>query len=276
MQKLIITACISSYEANKTLNPAVPYTVEEFVREAKSAYEAGAAIVHLHPREDDGALTQSPERYKALMNAIVNECPGVILQPATGGDAKMSVEERFQPLELDPEIATLDCGTGNFGGDDIFVNTENTIIKYANQMKSLHIKQELEVSDKGMMDMAVHLNVEGCIPYPMHFNIVLGATGGIAATPRDLAYMVDSLPRGSTWTVSGMGKKQFAMAVMAIIMGGHVRVGFENSIYSEEGVLARSNGELVSKVARLAKELGRQVASPSEAREILGIRGKYS
>jgi len=103
MQKLIITACISSYEANKTLNPAVPYTVEEFVREAKSAYEAGAAIVHLHPREDDGALTQSPERYKALMNAIVNECPGVILQPATGGDAKMSVEERFQPLELDPD-----------------------------------------------------------------------------------------------------------------------------------------------------------------------------
>ena len=128
MEKLIITACICGAEVTKEQNPAVPYTVEEIAREAKSAYDAGAALIHLHVREDDGTPTQSKERFEACIKAIKEVCPDVIVQVSTGGAVGMTNEERLQPLLLNPEMATLDCGTCNFGGDEIFVNTENMII----------------------------------------------------------------------------------------------------------------------------------------------------
>ena len=163
MDKLIITACICGAEVTKEQNPNVPYTVEEIVREAKSAYDAGAAIIHLHVREDDGTPTQSAERFKECIDAIKKELPDVIIQPSTGGAVGMSNEERLSPTLLRPEMATLDCGTCNFGGDDIFVNTENTIIEFANRMNELGIKPEVEVFDKGMVDMAIRLNKKGII-----------------------------------------------------------------------------------------------------------------
>lgn len=134
MEKLIITACICGAEVTKEHNPAVPYTVEEIAKEAKSAYDAGASIIHLHVREDDGTPTQSKERFEACINAIKEVCPDVIIQPSTGGAVGMSNEERLAPTTLRPEMATLDCGTCNFGGDEIFVNTENMIIDFANTM----------------------------------------------------------------------------------------------------------------------------------------------
>lgn len=272
MEKLIITACICGAEVTKEQNPAVPYTVEEIAQEARKAAEAGASIIHLHVREDDGTPTQSKARFKACMEAIREVCPDVIIQPSTGGAVGMSNEERLQPVGLKPEMATLDCGTVNFGGDEIFINTENMIIEFAQQMAAHGVKPELEVFDKGMVDMAIRLNRKGFIPSPMHFDFVLGmAGGGMSAQPRDLCYMVESLPPGSTWTVAGIGRDEFPMAVMAILMGGHARVGFEDNIYLEKGVKATSNAELVEKVVRLARELGRPVATPQEAREILGI-----
>ena len=274
MEKLIITAAISGAEVTKNLNPNIPYKVEEIAREAESAYIAGASIIHLHVREDDGTPTQSKERFKDCIEAIRNRCPDVIIQPSTGGAVGMSNEERLQPIELNPEMATLDCGTCNFGGDEVFVNTENSIIEFAQKMKKRGIKPECEVFDKGMIDTAVRLNKKGFIMSPMHFNIVMGVNGGISATPRDLTFMVDSLPQGSTFIVSGMGRYQMNMATVSIIMGGHVRVGFEDNLYLEKGVLAKSNGELVQKVVRIAKELGRPIATPNEAREILNIRLK--
>jgi 3-keto-5-aminohexanoate cleavage enzyme len=272
MEKLIITTAICGAEVTKAHNPAVPYTIEEIGNEAEKAYRAGSSIIHLHVRWDDGTSTQDKERFRLCMEEIRRRCPDVIIQPSTGGAVGMSNEERLQPVDLQPEMATLDCGTCNFGGDDIFVNTENTIKAFGQKMIDLGIKPEVEVFDKGMIDMAIRLNKKGFIKSPMHFNFVMGVNGGIAATPRDLVYMAGSIPYGSTFTVSGIGKSQFEMAAMSILMGGHVRVGFEDNVYLSKGVLANSNGELVEKVVRIAKELGREIASPDETRQILGLR----
>ncbi|SEF93989.1 3-keto-5-aminohexanoate cleavage enzyme [Caloramator fervidus] len=272
MEKLIITAAICGAEVTKKHNPNVPYTVEEIAKEAEAAYKAGASIIHLHVRYDDGTPTQDIERFKVCIEAIKERCPDVIIQPSTGGAVGMTNEERLQPIYLKPEMATLDCGTLNFGGDDIFVNTENTIIYFAQKMNELGIKPELEVFDKGMIDMALRLHKKGYIKAPLHFNFVMGVNGGISGEPRDLLFMVESIPKDATWTVTGIGRYEIPLATMAIIMGGHVRVGFEDNVYISKGVLAKSNGELVEKVVRIAKELGREIATPDEARQILGIK----
>lgn len=272
MEKLIITAAICGAEVLKEHNPAVPYTVEECVREAKSAYDAGASIIHLHVRWDDGTPTQDKGRFKEIMDAIKAEIPDVIIQPSTGGAVGMTDDERLQPTELNPEMATLDCGTLNFGGDEVFMNTENTIKYFGERMIERNIKPELEVFDKSMIDMALRLHKKGFIKSPMHFDFVMGVNGGIDGTLRDFMFLRGSIPSDATYTVAGVGRYEFPLAVAAIIDGGHVRVGFEDNIYLERGVLAKSNGELVEKVVRLAKELGRQVATPAEAREILGLK----
>lgn len=271
MEKLIITAAICGAEVTKEMNPAVPYTIEEIAREAKSAYDAGAAVIHLHVREDDGTPTQGKERFRLAMDAIRAVCPDVIILPSTGGAVGMTAEERLQPVELKPEIATLDCGTCNFGGDDIFVNTENMMIEFAKRMKEAGVKPELEVFEKGMIDNAMRLAKKGLIEPPYQFNIVLGVNGAMTGTPRDLTFMVDSLPREATWCATGIGRYEFDLAAVAIVMGGNVRVGFEDNIYLEKGVPAKSNGELVAKVAKLANLLGRPIATPADARRILGL-----
>lgn len=272
MEKLIITAAICGAEVLKEHNPAVPYTVEECVREAKSAYEAGASIIHLHVREDDGTPTQRKARFKEVIDAIRAVCPDVIIQPSTGGAVGMTNDERLQPTELMPEMATLDCGTLNFGGDEIFENTENTIKYFGERMIERGIKPELEVFDKSMIDMALRLHKKGYIRKPMHFDFVMGVNGGISGELRDFVFLRGSIPSDATYTVAGVGRYEFPLAMAAIIDGGHVRVGFEDNVYLSKGVLAKSNGELVEKVVRMARELGREIATPAEAREILGLK----
>jgi 3-keto-5-aminohexanoate cleavage enzyme len=274
MEKLIITAAICGAEVLKEHNPAVPYTIEECVREAKSAYDAGAAIIHLHVRQDDGTPTQDKNRFKAVMDAIYAELPDVIIQPSTGGAVGMTNDERLQPTELSPEMATLDCGTCNFGGDDVFTNTENTIKYFGTRMIERGIKPELECFDKSMIDMALRLQKKGFISLPMHFDFVMGVNGGISGELRDFVFMRGSIPADATYTVAGIGRYEFPLAMAAIIDGGHVRVGFEDNVWLSKGVLAKSNGELVAKVVRMAKELGREIANPTEARQILGLKQK--
>lgn len=271
MDKLIITAAICGAEVLKEHNPAVPYTVEECVREARSAYDAGASIIHLHVRYDDGTPTQDKERFRVIMEAIAHACPGVIIQPSTGGAVGMTNDERLQPTELNPEMATLDCGTLNFGGDEIFENTENTIKYFGKRMIERGIKPELEVFDKSMIEMALRLEKKGYIQKPMHFDFVMGVNGGIGGSLRDFVFLRGSIPSDATYTVAGLGRYEMPLAAAAIIDGGHVRVGFEDNVYVSKGVLAKSNGELVQKVVRLALELGREIATPAEAREILGL-----
>ncbi len=272
MEKLVITAAICGAEVTKEHNPAVPYTIEEIVREAKSAYDEGAAIIHLHVREDDGTPTQSKDRFDLAIKAIKKACPDVIVQPSTGGAVGMSVDERLQPTELSPEMATLDCGTLNFGGDEIFVNTENDIKKFAEKIYSRNILPELECFDKGHIDMVKRLHKKGFIKEPMHFSFVLGVNGGMSGELRDFIFMRDSIPTNATYSVAGIGRYEFTLATASIIAGGHVRVGFEDNIFISKGVKAKSNGELVAKIVRIANELGREIASPNEARVILGIK----
>jgi len=275
VEKLIITAAICGAEVTKKHNPNVPYTVEEIAREAESAYNAGASIIHLHVRYDDGTPTQDKERFRECIEAIKARCPDVIIQPSTGGAVGMTSEERLQPIYLQPEMASLDCGTLNFGGDEIFVNTENMIIEFTLKMNELSIKPELEVFDKGMIDTAIRLHKKGYIKAPMHFNFVMGVNGGISGEMRDFLFLKESIPEGSTFTATGIGRYEFPVATMAILTGGHVRVGFEDNVYISKGVLAKSNGELVEKVVRIARELGKEIATPDEARKILGLGVKY-
>lgn len=274
MGKLILTAAICGAEVLKEHNPAVPYTVEECVREARSACNAGASIIHLHVRNDDGVPTQSRDRFALIIDAIHSACPDAIIQPSTGGACGMTNDERLQPTELNPEMATLDCGTLNFGGDDVFENTENTIKYFGRRMIERGIKPELEVFDKSMIEMALRLARKGFIESPMHFDFVMGVNGGIGGDIRDFAFMRGSIPADATYTVAGVGRFEFPLAALAIIDGGHVRVGFEDNVYLSKGVLARSNGELVDKAVRLAREFGREIATPHEARTILNLKRK--
>ncbi len=271
MDKLIISACICGAEVTKENNPAVPYTVEEVVREAKSAYDAGAALIHLHVRWDDGTPTQDKGRFQEMVDAIRKECPDVIIQPSTGGAVGMTDLERLQSTEITPtpEMATLDCGTCNFGGDEIFINTDNTINNFGDIMKERGIKPECEVFDKGMIDLALKAAKKGHIDYPIHFDFVLGVQ--MTATVRDLVFMATSVPADSTWTATGIGKGCWDIVAGTIALGGHVRVGFEDNVYMSKGVLAKSNGEMVERVVQMAKLMNREVATPAEAREILGL-----
>ena len=272
MDKLIISCCICGAEVTKENNPAVPYTVEEIAREAKSAYDAGAALIHLHVRWDDGTPTQDKGRFQECVDAIRKVCPDVIIQPSTGGAVGMTDLERLQSTEITPtpEMATLDCGTCNFGGDEIFINTDNTINNFGDIMKERGIKPECEVFDKGMIDLALKAAKKGHIDYPIHFDFVLGVQ--MTATVRDLVYMATSIPAGCTWTATGIGKTAWDIAAATIAMGGHVRVGFEDNVDMSKGVLAKSNGEMVERVVQMAKLMNREIATPAEARQILGLK----
>ena len=272
MEKLIITAAICGAEVMKEQNPSIPYTVDEMVREAKSAYDAGAAVIHVHVREDDGTPTQNRERFKLCMDGIGKECPDAILIPSTGGAVGMTAEERLQPTELFPEMATLDCGTCNFG-DEVFENTMPMMRAFGKRMLENNIKPEYECFEMGHLDTVLRMAAKGEVPgMPMQFNVVLGVPGCTPATVQNLVWLVNAVPAGCTWTATGIGRNAFTLAAPTIVMGGHVRVGFEDNIYLSKGVLAKSNGELVEKVVRLAGELGRPVANPAEARKILGLK----
>lgn len=274
MEKLIITAAICGAEVTKEQNPNVPYTVEEIVREAKSAVDAGAAIVHLHVREDNGKPTQSRDRFQECEEAILKVCPNVILIPSTGGAVGMTPDERLQSTDTTPkpEMATLDCGTCNFG-DEIFDNTMPTMRAFGKRMIERGIKPEYECFEMGHLDTILTMARKGEVPgAPMQFNFVLGVPGCCPATVGNLNWLVSNIPAGSTWTATGIGRHAFTLAAPAIMMGGNVRVGFEDNLYLERGVLAKSNGELVEKVVRMAREMGRGIATSDEARQILGLK----
>jgi 3-keto-5-aminohexanoate cleavage enzyme len=269
MQKLIITAALTGAEVTKKQQPNLPVTPDEIAEAAYEAYKAGASIVHIHARDKDGNSTQDYEVYKEIKEKIEAKCP-VIFQPSTGGAVWHTPEERLQPVELRPEMATLSTGTCNFG-PDVFMNSQEYIEKFAKRMKELGVKPEIEVFERGMINNALTLVKKGLIDEPLHFDFVMGVPGAISGEIRDLLYLVESIPKGSTWTVAGIGRYELPLATAAILLGGHVRVGFEDNIYYRKGELAKSNAQLVERIVRLANELGRQVATPDEAREILGL-----
>lgn len=271
MNPCIITCAITGAESMKEQNSAVPYTTEELVREALLAIEEGASIIHLHVREKNGTPSQNPQLFKAVIDQIHEVYPEIIVQVTTGGSAKMSIEERAEVLKLDVEMATLDCGTINFGPKDIFINRIEDMIFFANKMNSSNIKYELECFEKGHIDTVIKLVKQGVIKEPLHFSFVLGVYGAMNGEERDFLFMKDSIPSNATFSVAGIGKYEFSLAETSIIHGGHVRVGLEDNLYLEKGVLAPSNAALVKKAKELILKHGRTVATPIETRKILGM-----
>lgn len=274
MSKLIITAALTGAEVTREQQSQLPITPEEIAEAALEAYQAGASIVHVHARTLDGSPTQDKKVYGEIKTRIEEKCP-VIFQPSTGGATWHTAEERLQPVELSPEMATLSTGTCNFGRD-VFSNPQDFYEQAARLMGERGVKPEIEVFEAGMIDNALRLVKDGLLQTPLHFNFVLGVPGALSASVRNLSFLVDSIPQGSTWTVSGIGRHETSLAMVALAMGGHVRVGFEDNIYFYRGQLAQSNAQLVARIARIAKELGREVASPAEAREILGLKPRVN
>lgn len=275
MQKLIITAAMVGAEVTRADQPNLPITPEEIAEAAAACRAAGASIIHLHVRKDDGTPTQDRDRFEETIAAIRAKTD-VIVQVSTGGAVWMKPEKRVQPVSLKPEMATLTCGTVNFG-NEVFWNDPALLRQFAAEMKANGVRPEFEIFDAGMVNNALRLQAEGLVEAPLHFDFVLGVPGALPATPKNLLYLTELLPEGATWSVAGIGRYQLSMATLAIVMGGHVRVGFEDNIYYRKGELAASNAQLVERVARIAGELDRPLATPAEAREMLGIpRGTSS
>ncbi|HHF08730.1 MAG: 3-keto-5-aminohexanoate cleavage protein [Thermotogae bacterium] len=272
MEKLIITAAITGAEVTREQQPNLPITPDEIAEEAFRCFLAGASIVHIHARKSDGTPTQDMEVYREIKEKIERKC-NIIVQPSTGGAVWHSIEERIQPLYINPEMATLSTGTCNFG-NDIFANPQEYMEKFAMEMKNRGIKPEIEVFERGMIENALRLVKKGLISPPLHFDFVMGVPGAIPATINDLVYLVNCIPDGSTWSVAGIGRHELPLALHAIAMGGHVRVGFEDNIYYRKGELAKSSAQLVERVAKISREFGREIATPDEARSILKIRNR--
>lgn len=277
MDKLIITCAPVGAETMKIDNPNHPYGPEEIAISAIQAVQAGASIIHLHVREDDGTPSQSPTLFAECIRHILEEVD-CIVQISTGGASTATEDERLLPVrELipPPEMASLTMGTVNFG-DEVFFNPPSLIKRFAEELKRKGIKGELEIFEAGHVTSAFKLIKQGLLDGPHHFNFVLGVPGAMAATVDNLIHLVRMLPAGYTWTVAGMGAGELTLGTMAIAMGGHVRVGFEDNVYYRKGELARSNAQLVERIARIGKELNRDVATASEARQILGMAARHS
>lgn len=269
MEKLIITCALTGAEVTREHTPHLPVTPEEIAQAAYEAWQAGASIAHIHVRDADGRPTQDKAVFQRVMELIAEKCD-IIVQPSTGGAVWMTPEERLQPVTLKPEMATLTVGTVNFG-DDVFMNTPKDIETFARAMQDHGVKPELEIFEVGMIANALRLVKKGLIQEPLHFDLVMGVPGAIDGTPENLMHLVSKLPAGATWSVAGVGRTQLPLTTMAILLGGHVRVGFEDNIYYRKGELATGNAQFVERVVRLANELGRDVATPADARKILGL-----
>ena len=270
-EPVIITAALVGAELTRENTPYLPLTPEEIAAEARAAYDAGAAMVHIHARDAEGSPTQNVEDYRRIIEAVRLRVPEVIIQVSTGGAVWMKPGERLQPLELQPDMASLTTGTVNFG-EEVFSNSMPMVREFARAMLERSIRPELEIFDSGMIPAALRLLKEGLLNEPLHFNLVLGVPGGAAGTIKTLLHMVESLPTGCTWTASGIGPAQLPLTTAAIMLGGHIRVGLEDNIYYKRGVLSEGNAPLVGRAVRLADELGRKVATPDEARGLLHLK----
>jgi len=268
MDPLIVTVAPVGAELTLEQTPHLAVTPKQLGDVSGACRAAGASIIHVHCRNDDGTNTHDVGRFKQAYEAIRSKSD-LIVQFSTGGAIGMTPHERASVLQLRPEMATLTCGTVNFG-DDVFENSFPIMRSILEKMHEFGVRPELEIFDKGHLTNARRLEREGLLQFPQHVDFVLGVPGGLDATVQNLCDLVDYLPAGCTWSVAGIGRQQLPMAMAAIAMGGHVRVGLEDNIYYSKGRLA-TNDELVARIVRVANELGRPVATPDQARELLGL-----
>ncbi len=265
---VILTAAIVGAEITREQTPHLPITAQEIADEAARCREAGAAVIHLHVRNDDGSPTQSRDRFAEAIEKIRSKTD-CIVQVSTGGAIGMTIDERAQPLDCRPEMATLNCGTLNFG-DDVFVNTRPQIRDLAARLRTSGAVPELECYEVGHVEEALLLADKGIIPKPLHFQFVMGVPGGIGASEANLRYLVSLVPRTeATWAVAAVGRHQQPMTELAMRLGGHARVGLEDNIYLSKGVLAEGSAPLVARAATYARSIGRTPVEPSRARALL-------
>lgn len=268
--KLIITVAPTGSVPTREMNPHLPVTPEQIAESAVLCREAGASVIHIHARDMAGKPTLDPQVF-AQIHRLVSERTDLIVQISTGGRAGTDAEARASAVRLlRPEMASLTTGSMNFA-DRVYANPFTLVEFLAKTMAESGTKPEMEIFEPGMIANALKLVEEGLAIEPLHFDFVLGSRGSLPASARNLVFLSETIPHGSTWTVAGLGRWQLPMAVLAVVMGGHVRVGLEDNLYYHKGVLA-TNQQLVARVARIAAEVGRPVATPDEARQILGLQ----
>ncbi len=269
---LIVSAATTGSWPTKAQNPAVPITEEEIATAAVECREAGAAVVHVHVRDDGGRVTCDPVRYGRVRELVeARVCDAVINMSTGGGAGQTSDEERMAPVALAPEIASFDCGSVNFG-DGVFVNSPAFLAELAARMLRHGVRPEIECFEPGHVQNALRLIDDGALRPPFWFQFVLGVRGGAPSTVKQLLHMVEMLPPGAHWSVCGIGRAQLPLGMAAMAMGGHVRTGLEDNLYYRKGELASSNAQLVARIARIAAELGRPLATPAQVRRLLDLR----
>jgi len=272
MDKLIITVAPTGSVPRKKDTPHVPLTPDEIAETAYRCEQEGAAVVHVHCRDEDERPTSRFEIFKETVEKIRKRTK-LIVMTSTSGIAGATDAERATPLKTNPEMGSLTTGTLNFSSRKpsiVYVNTLETIQFLAKTMLDAGIKPEIEAFDVGFIREGQKLVDGGLVKEPAHFQLVMGVDGGVPATPENLLHMRNQLPPTSTYVVAGMSRMQLPMTTMATLMGGHVRVGLEDNLYLKKGVLAR-NEELVARARHVAEDLQRDIATPEEARRIMGL-----
>lgn len=276
----MITCALSGVVANRAQCPAIPYTPEEYAAEAKRACEAGAAVVHIHARKPDGAPSYEVADYRNIYDAVTAACP-VIINFSTGAIG-ITVDVKIAPVKaIRPAIAALNMGSMNYAKynpqkkrfvfDFVFPNPFAEIIALVSAMKECGVKPEMECFDAGHVGNSFPLIDMGLLAPPYQYSLIMGVLGGIPPTVENLAQQVRLLPPGSDWQVIGISDDQWRMAAAAIALGGNVRVGLEDNFYVSPEVMAKSNGDLVDKAARMIRDQGRRPATIEECRARLGL-----
>ncbi len=271
---VIITAAVTGSFPTKEMNPAVPYSPEEIADAAIECHKAGAAIAHIHVRDPEtGEPSFGNELFSPVLERIRDHCDMVVNLTTSG--LRLAgpdvIAQRLEPVQLKPDMCSLDLGSMNFH-DRVFINSPQWAVEAARTMQQAGVKPEIEVFEPGHIRQAIDLVEKGVIDAPPYFQICLGVTWGIDASAESLLFMKSRLPKEAQWSVLGIGPAQLPMITMGMILGGHVRVGFEDNIYLKKGVLLKNNAQMVEMAADLAVRLGKQVATPEQARELLGIQ----
>ena len=276
MEKKIITAALTGNWGDKSTNPALPMNPKEIAEAAVACREEGAAIVHLHMRDEEGRPTMRVDLFAETMERIREKCDVIINITSSGGhslDGMAPDETRLLPFrQLKPEMGSFDCGTMNWLNKTVFENSPQFLDRLGHLMQEVGCKPELEIFDVGMVGTAKYYIKTGVLKAPCHFQLVMNAAGGMEGTVENLVYLKNQLPAGSTWSATGISKSHMPVLLATLALGGHVRVGLEDNVYFAHDVLAESNAQLVQRAAAIIREAGYQTATPAEAREILGIR----
>jgi len=272
MDKIIISVGITGSRITRQQTPYIPITSEEIAKSGIEAWKAGASILHIHVRDPKTGLgTQDISIFKEVVDRVRSESDAILCLTTSGIPGRnLPIADRLQPLNLLPELVSFDAGSINMG-ENVFLNPQEFLDALAKETLAKGIKSELEVFEVGMVYTCLHYLQKGLLKPPLHFQFVLGTPNGMPATAKSLLHLSEIIPQDSTWSVIGVGAGQLPIAMMGMVMGGHVRVGLEDNIYYSKGVLAKSNAQLVERVVRIAKELGREIANPSNTRKILKL-----